>query len=686
MKSLCLAPILALILAMFSSVPAMAEVADISNLSLEDLLKVEIVTSASKFAQKITEAPSAVRVITAADIRNYGWRTLGDALATLPGITQVGDRSYSFLGARGLLIPGDYNTRFQLLIDGTPQNDAILETAYPDDVFPIDMALIERIEYVPGPGSAIYGANAMFGVINVFTKSAKDRHSTEIAASVDSVGRRTARATVAQQLSNGASLTLSATALRKIGQDESYPDIFSNSLVVDRNGNSPQSDIAHGLDRDHKNQFFGKLEYEGFKLNLIIADRSNHPSSALYGSNFDDPALENRDRHLSLSASYTRDIATDFKLYTNLAYQDVWYNGIFPLFSEDTGRHLYYESDHAARWYGETRLSTTLWQNHQTLLGLDFSHETTSKLFNYDQHMESDPVLDSNRRDTRFGLYAQDDWSFAQNWRLNAGMRFDHSEMYGDHYSPRLGLIWQTTPELTLKALAGRAFRNPSRYESHYRTTLAGNTDETRDYQQNLNLKAETINTYELVADWRPNNRLQFTGSLYHYHLYHVISQTSVEVNDQQFQNLYNIDTTGLETSVRYRLGKQWKLDASLALQHAEKNYNIPLDNSAGWIAKLALDGPLWQDKLFVAWELHANGPTMQEWTASADPVTANTSSIVVSNLAFTARNMLPGAEMQLRINNLFDHRYTTPGSADTPVAQIPTYGRNAMLSLRYEF
>ena len=155
------------------------------------------------------------------------------------------------------------------------------------------MALIDRIEYVPGPGSAIYGANAMFSVINVFTKSGRERHSTEIAASVDSVGRRSARATLAHALSNGAALTVSATAMRQIGRDESYPEISNNPNVFDSVGiQPPLNDVAHGLDRDHKNQFFGKLEYEGLKLNLIYADRVNHPSSALYFSNFDDPGLE----------------------------------------------------------------------------------------------------------------------------------------------------------------------------------------------------------------------------------------------------------------------------------------------------------------------------------------------------------------------------------------------------------
>ena len=342
---------------------------------------------------------------------------------------------------------------------------------------------------------------------------------------------------------------------------------------------------------------------------------------------------------MSLSASYSRDINQDFKLYTNLAYQDVWYKGTFPLFDPPpgSGRFLYYESDHAARFYGEARLSTTHWKDHQALVGIDFSAETVSRLFNHNQNAANTPILDSNDLDNRVGLYVQDDWNFAENWRVNAGLRYDHSELYGDHISPRFGLIWQTNPNLTVKALAGRAFRNPNRYESRYRTVETGDTSSIRNYQENLNLQAETINTYELVTEWHTSKELDISASIYHYHLANVISQTSVYVDDQQFQNLYNIETTGFEASARYRFWQQWKLDASLAIQDAKKNGDGRMDNSATWISRLAVDGPLWQDKLYAAWELQANGPTAQNWTGVNPAPYIRNSSIVVSNLTLTA-------------------------------------------------
>ena len=101
---------------------AQAEVAppeELSTLPLESLMEVTMVTSASRFAQRVSEAPSAVSVLTSQDVREHGWRTLGDALATLPGLYVSSDRNYDYLGARGFLRPGDYDSRFLLPVSYT---------------------------------------------------------------------------------------------------------------------------------------------------------------------------------------------------------------------------------------------------------------------------------------------------------------------------------------------------------------------------------------------------------------------------------------------------------------------------------------------------------------------------------------------------------------------------------------
>lgn len=138
---------------------AQAEPVDLSELSLEQLLDVKV-TSACKYEQRTSDAPSAVQIITREEISRHGWRTLSEALLTLPGIYIGSDHAYDYLGARGFLIPGDYNTRFLLLVDGQRSNDNIFQQALTGNEGWLDMSVVERIEYIPGPGSAIYGSNA----------------------------------------------------------------------------------------------------------------------------------------------------------------------------------------------------------------------------------------------------------------------------------------------------------------------------------------------------------------------------------------------------------------------------------------------------------------------------------------------------------------------------------------------
>jgi iron complex outermembrane receptor protein len=101
---------------------------DLTALPFEQLLTIEVF-SASKFVQPSSQAPALVTVITGADIRSFGWRSLGDVARSVRGLYVSYDRNYSYLGARGFLRPGDYNTRFLLLVDGNRINDAVYDQA-----------------------------------------------------------------------------------------------------------------------------------------------------------------------------------------------------------------------------------------------------------------------------------------------------------------------------------------------------------------------------------------------------------------------------------------------------------------------------------------------------------------------------------------------------------------------------
>ncbi|MCK7581241.1 MAG: TonB-dependent receptor plug domain-containing protein [Chromatiales bacterium] len=192
--------------------PLRAAPPDLSDVPLENLLNVEVY-SASRFAQRINDAPANVTVITAAEIKQYGWRTLAEILRSVAGIDVRYDRIYDYVGVRGFSRSADYNTGLTVLVDGYRMNDNIYDTGFIGAELGLDVDLIEKVEVVRGPASALYGGNAVLGVVNVITRSARSVGGVELAARAGSFGLLQGRASFGKVLDNGAELLLSATAM-----------------------------------------------------------------------------------------------------------------------------------------------------------------------------------------------------------------------------------------------------------------------------------------------------------------------------------------------------------------------------------------------------------------------------------------------------------------------------------------
>ncbi len=141
---------------------------------------------ASKFEQKVTEAPSFVSLITADEIAKYGYRTMAEILQSVTGFFVTYDRNYHYLGIRGFNRPGDFNSRLLLLVDGHRLNDNIYDQAGLGTESLIDVDLIERVEVIRGPSSSLYGTNAFLGVINVITKRGRDIRGLELSGELGS--------------------------------------------------------------------------------------------------------------------------------------------------------------------------------------------------------------------------------------------------------------------------------------------------------------------------------------------------------------------------------------------------------------------------------------------------------------------------------------------------------------------
>lgn len=649
---------------------ASAQEPDFTEISFENLSTLQI-SSASKFLQSAREAPSAVEVVTREDIRRHGWRTLSEALSSLTGTYTANDRAYDFLGTRGFLVPGDYNTRFLLLIDGQRSNDNVYEQATFSEEFPVDLALVERIEYVPGPGSSIYGSNAIFGVINVITRRSEEMPPLQFATRLSDDGWREGRATLARRLDTGASLMFSATGGTRRGRDQTYAD--PDGMLVAAGGVPPASPTAHGLDGQRRGQFFARYEDGGFSLTGRYGERRVYPSSALYVTLFDDGGLMLEDTSASLLARYRRQATDSLGIEGRLEYAGITYDADYPYDDGSGNRYINRDTTRGRWWAGELRLLHTGFATHKVVAGVEAQHDTENVQRNADVGVAINPPIDVDSRRRRAGVYLQDEWTFADDWRLNAGARHDTFSGGQAATSPRLGLIWLASDATTLKLLAGRAYRIPNAYERNYANGV--------NYLANPDLEPESIRTVEAIWEQRFDTRQTLRVAVFDYRFQRLIAQHDIGGGQLQYRNQPRIDARGVEGAWRSNWASGAQLDASLAASRVEDEAGRRPGVSLRWIGKLRGSVPL-DERWLLSAEARAQSAAEYVWNGSAQELPAQ----IVVDATLTSVRAAPGLDGHLRVRNLFDRRYDYPGSSEAPLPALPGQRRTWELSLLYGF
>jgi iron complex outermembrane receptor protein len=525
---------------------------DLGNLSLDSLASMEI-TSVSRKAQTITEAAGAIFVITSEDIRRSGMSNIAELLRTVPGVdvAEIDANKWS-ITARGF---GErYPDKTLVLVDGRTLYSP-LSSGVTWDVQETMLEDIERIEVIRGPGATLWGANAVNGVVNIITKTAKETQGTLVSGTV-----------AFQDRNSGA--TRYGGRLGSTGHYRVYGKYFDrDGSPAPSGGQSPDGwhDLRSGFRADWKvsdsttTTVQGDL-YSGRVGTTVPGLLSLSPP--LTGL-FIDKAITTGGNVLGRWTRTSDRFDTTVQAYFDMANRNE--SGVLAEF-----RHTF-DVEVLERYHGANR--------HELIFGGDFRD-------NADRTVGSLNIsFNPTSRDTQlYGAFCQDEIALLPNrLKLTLGTKIEHNFYSGIALQPDVRLIWISTERTATWMAISRASESSSRTDSDVRTNdnvslAADGTIVLASTFGTEHLPPENVLAYELGSRWQPSSKLSFdlAGFYNHYSNRHTNEPGTPFFEDSPAPRhlvmpnytASNIsgETHGLELLAKTHPTNIWELSASYTL------------------------------------------------------------------------------------------------------------------------
>ena len=640
--------------------------AGLDEMSLEQLMetKVGTVYGASLYAQKTSEAPSSVTIITAEDIKRFGWRTLADVLGAVRSFYLTDDRVYPYVGVRGMQRPGDYNSRVLVQLDGHATNENLYGGASFGNDALVDLALVDRIEIIRGPGSSLYGTGAFFGVINLITRTGAEIGAVELQGEAGSLETFKGRLTWGRRFASGIDVVLSGTGYDSAGEERLYIPAFDDPSTNDG--------VAEDADAEAAGSLFLRLSGGGFTLEGAYVDRDRTSASAPYGTVFNTDLTTSEDVRSFLQLRYDGRVHERVDLSAKVYYDDYRYRGDYLYDYGGDGEEplLTVNRDEGdGQWWGGESHAVIAAGAHTLTLGGEYVLNVQQDQRNFDLDPATgrpDPAavyLDDERDSWNWGLFLQDEFELAERVRLTLGARYDSYESFGGTFNPRAALVWNPGETTALKLLYGTAFRAPNTYELYY----AGDT-----YKQNPDLEPEEIATYEVVVEQKLGSVWQFTAGGFHYRISDMVALVEDPADGTfLYDNAGELKASGVELEAAGKWPNGFQAVASWSWQEVrdEQTDEIAV-NSPRHLAKARVLAPLLAKRIFLGAEAQYVGSRTTAQGGEADAYA------LVNATLSTAPGLLGPVELALSAYNLLDASADSVTADDFVADKIPLTGR----------
>jgi iron complex outermembrane recepter protein len=538
--------------------PEKSAPAAFKSLSLEQLMSLDV-TSVSRAPQPYSQAPAAIQVITGDEIHRSGASSLPEALRLADNLDIAQANSHDWaISARGFDGGNGLGNKLLVLIDGR----AVYTPLYGGVEWEMQDYLLEdidRIEVISGPGGTMWGANAVNGVINIETKSAKDTQGLY----VESGG--------GNELQDFAAVRYGGTLASNV-----YFRVYGK--YSDRTGEE--------LDNGQNARDSGSMGQGGFRIDSLRAPETTVTLQGDYYSGGERAGTLTQNQDYAggnilgrVTHAFSDEADMSLQLYLDRTYLSVPFD-VVPSSTYESGFPASSLVDALNTCDLDFQSQFPLGSRQKIVCGAGYryTHET-----DYDPNIVrfNPPVLDQNL----FSAFAQDQITIVKNVTATVGTKFEHNDYTGIEVEPSGRLQWQVTTDQMIWGAVSRAVRTPSRYDydldvvSGYRNAPAPYVLPSSLLTGSSNFVSEKVIAYELGYRGQLSSKVSTSLSLY-YNVYQDLRSISATPTSADypypypdyFQNNLHGQTYGLEWSGNYQICDPWRLHVgyNLLKEHIE--------------------------------------------------------------------------------------------------------------------
>lgn len=675
--------------------PAYSDNMDVSQVDDFELAygSSDFISIATGSMQPIEKAPAIASVITQDEIRKMGAKDIDDVLMTVPGL----HISYNHLGYNPMyIIRGIYsndNPEVLILINGSPMTNIVTgNRGYTWGGMPVEA--ISHIEIIRGPGSAIHGADAFSGVINIITKTADNISLNEVGTHFGSYNTKSAWFTHELQLGETTSSTLIIEGMSSDGFDGNIEQDAQSILdnLVSTNASLTPGPV--NLKRESmdlrwnitSSKWKYNLGYQGrYKLGTGIGaagalDPVGNMSSERFNTDLSydiDSMVNHFDLNIKLSHL---SIATEnnFVIYpAGVKFPLSAYTFSDGMIGNPSGKESHSNIDLTGVYIGV--------DSHRLRVGLgysDVSLHSITETKNFltpaaipsvitDVSDNPNEVYIQPRKRYSSYIYLQDEWEASADWVITAGARYDEYSDFGTTFNPRAAVVWQIDYNISAKLLYGSAFRAPSLQELYL--------DNNSLKKGNPDLKQEEIDTYELAINFKE------LDTRYGFNIFTYEAVDRISLVSNMYTNADKIKGRGAEFEFNSNITERFSLFGNASyVEVRDANSDtlvpyIPQDSlylGFNWIPSFVTN--INMNYLVNGNRLRAEGDTRAPLSRSE-----------TINLTTRYKDPDYNWETSLMIKNLLDKDRRQPVDLGSPLFvlnDLPLTGRTVFVELRYMF